>query len=144
MGSVVWGGTSNSNIHKLYILQKRLCKIVLGKDYVSVANSMAIMSSLTIQDRILLNKAKFMYKISKGLVPGYVTSVFVKDQTKYTNLRFSNYLNYIIPRPRLEQFKQSISYSGPSLWNRIPDSIRCSKTIDSFTTHFIRWLKSVQ
>jgi len=140
--SVVWGGTNNTNIHKLYILQKRLCKTIFGKDYTTVSDAMEVMSSLNIQDRIIVNKAKFMYKVSKGLVPGYITSMFEKDQTVYNNLRSSSYLNYTIPRPRIEQFKESISYSGPSIWNRIPESIRCMNTIDSFTTHFIRWLKS--
>ena len=91
-------------------------------------------------------------------MPGYITSMFEKDQTVYTNLRSSSHLNYTIPRPKIEQFKESISYSGPSLeqfkesisysgpsiWNRIPESIRCMNTIDSFTTQLIRWLKSVK
>ena len=85
-----------------------------------------------------------MYKVSKGLVPGYITSIFEKDQTMYTKLRSSSHLNYTIPRPRIEQFKDSISYSGPSIWNKIPESIRSMNTVDSFTTHFIRWLKSIQ
>ena len=84
-----------------------------------------------------------MYKVSKELVPAYVGEMFEKDQKLYTNLRTSSYLNYAIPRPRMEQFKESMSYSGPSIWNRIPESIRCMKTLDCFTTHLIRWLKSV-
>jgi len=103
---------------------------------------MEIMNSLNIHDRIILQKAKFMYKVSKGLVPGYITDMFKKDIKSYTNLRTSSTINFTIPRPRLEQFKESISYSGPSIWNKIPQSIRLMKSVESFTSHFIRWLKS--
>ena len=100
------------------------------------------MNSLQISDRIILQKAKFMFKVSKGSVPGYISNMFDKEHKVYTGLRSSSSSNYKTPRPKLEQFKRSMSYSGPSIWNRIPESIRCVNSVDSFTTHFIRWFKS--
>jgi len=141
--NVIWGGTNNTNLHKLYVLQKRLCKTIFGKNYTSVPNSMEAMSCLSIHERIIVNKAKFMYKVSKESIPCYVVNMFENDQRVYTNLRSASSLNYAIPRPKMELFKQSISYSGPCIWNKIPESIRCMKTLDSFTTHLIRWLKSI-
>ena len=140
--NIVWGGTKSTNLYKLFRLQKKACKTIFGMDYTSVSHAMEIMNSLNIHDRIILQKAKVMYKVSKGLVPGYISDLFYKDNKIYTNLRTSSKTNYTTPRPRLEQFKESISYSGPSIWNKIPESIRSMNTVDSFTTHFIRWLKS--
>ena len=100
------------------------------------------MNSLNIQERIILQKAKFMFKVSIGVAPCYIANMFNKQQVPYNTLRSSSDMNYVTPRPKLEQFKGSMSFSGPSIWNRIPESIRCVKTVDTFTTNFIRWLKS--
>ena len=69
--------------------------------------------------------------------------MFEKYQKMYTYLRSASSLNYAMPRPKMELFKESISYSVSCIWNKIPESIRCMKTLDSFTTHLIRWLKSI-
>ena len=140
--NVVWGCTSQKNIHKIFILQKRACKIIFGQDYVSVSDSLEKMSSLSIFDKVILHKAKFMYKVSKGLVPSYISNMFEKEEKAYNCLRTTNLNNFKKPRPKLELFKQSISFSGPSVWNMIPKSIQCMDTIESFTSNFIRWIKS--
>ena len=76
--NIVWGGTKSTNLIKLCRLQKRACKTIFGQDYTSVPHAMEIMNSLNIHDRIILQKAKFMYKVSKGLVPGFITDMFKK------------------------------------------------------------------
>jgi len=83
-------------------LQKRLCKTIFGKDYTSVSNSMEAMSCPSIHERIIVNKAKFMYKVSKDSIPCYVVNMFEKDRRicalqavsimQYLGLKW-NYLN---------------------------------------------------
>ena len=100
------------------------------------------MTSMNIYDKIILHKAKFMYKVSRGLVPSYVANMFEKETTRYTCLRTANSNNYRRPHPNLELFKQSMSFSGPSIWNKIPKSIQDMNTVDGFTSSCIRWFKS--
>ena len=133
---------NQTNTHKIFILQKRACKVIFGHEYISVSDSLEKMTSIDIYDKVILHKAKFMYKVSRGLVPNYVANMFEQETTNYTCLRTSNSNNYKRPRPKLELFKQSMSYSGPSIWNKIPKSIQDMKTVDSFTSSFIRWFKS--
>ena len=83
-----------------------------------------------------------MFKVSRGLVPTYISHMFNTELKTNTSLRSTNANNFYRPRPNLEIFKQSISYSGPSIWNSIPKSIQNMNTIECFTSHFIRWLKS--
>ena len=90
----------------------------------------------------MLQKARFMYKVSAGTAPVYITDLFEQDYIVNSRLRYSSSRNYKIPRPKLELFRGAMSYSGPAIWNTIPESIRCSNTIETFTSNFIRWQTS--
>ena len=140
--NVIWGGTTSNNLHKLVILQKRACKLIFGHRYVTVSSALEEMNCISIYERILLQKARFMYKVSTEAVPVYISDLFEKECKIQSNLRFSSFKNYKTPRPKLELYKETLSYSGPSIWNKIPESIRCSNTIESFTSNFLRWQAS--
>lgn len=140
--NIVWGGSNITSIHPLFIVQKRACKLIFGHEYVSVSESLEKINCLSVSDKVILQKAKFMFKVSRGLVPTYISHMFNTELKTNTSLRSTNANNFYRPRPNLEIFKQSISYSGPSIWNSIPKSIQNMNTIECFTSHFIRWLKS--
>ena len=140
--NVIWGGTNAKNLNKLYVLQKRACKLIFGHSYLNVSSALEKMNCTSIYERILLQKARFMYKVSTEAVPGYISELFENENKVKTNLRYSCFQNYNTPRPKLELYRESMSYSGPSIWNRIPESIRCSNTIESFTSNFLRWQAS--
>lgn len=140
--NIVWGGSCKTHLQKLFILQKRACKLIFGQNYVSIEDSLEKINALDIADKIILQKAKFMYKVSKGQVPNYIDTMFVRDLKTFSNLRSCSIYNFSVPRPKMELFKQSISFSGPRIWNQIPSSIQSIDTIEKFTSHFIRWKKS--
>ena len=37
-----------------------------------------------------------------------------------------------IPKPHLSKFKESMSYSGPIIWNAIPNEIKTTAALSSF------------
>ncbi len=57
------------------------------------------------------------------------------------NVRNISAIDFTIPRPRIELFKEGMSYSGSRIWNSIPVNIRLNKTIKQFTQNFTNWLK---
>ena len=83
-----------------------------------------------------------MYKVSKNKVPIYVQDFFHSQNQIERELRYRNFLNYVVPKPNKELFKGSMSYTGPLLWNDIPVYIRECNTIESFTANCIGWIKS--
>ena len=75
--STVWGGTSHSNLNRIYRLQKRAVKIILDYEYNNgIACSMDEVKILNIYERVFLRKAKFMFKISKSITPSYINAMF--------------------------------------------------------------------
>ena len=144
--NTIWGGTSQRNLDRIYRLQKRACKIILDYKYDNIANSMEELKILNIYERIYLKKAKFMFKISKSLTPKYINEMFHLRPLNNTlqSLRSSATINYVLPRPHKELFKQSLIYSGPLIWNNLPDDLRQLGTIDTFHKNCIKWMKRIQ
>ena len=143
--NIIWGGTCQSNLNRLFRLQKRACKVILDYEVVSSIESMQDLKILTIFDRVYLRKAKFMYKISKSKTPSYVNEMFtlrqVNENTTITRSCSSN--NFIIPKPNKEIFKQSLTYSGPIIWNNLPTNIREKTSTMSFQSNLIKLMKTV-
>ena len=142
----VWGGTSQRNLDRIYRLQKRACKIILDYQYENIAISMEELKILHIYERIYLKKAKIMYKISFSLTPQYINEMFHLRPLNDTlqSLRSSGTINYVLPKPNKELFKQSLIYSGPMIWNNLPDKLKHLGTIDSFHKNCIKWMKGAQ
>ena len=141
--NIVWGGTSPSNLDRIFRLQKRACKVILDYNVDNIFDSMQDLKILTVFERLFLRKAKFMFKVEKSLTPPYINEMFhLRNQNESLPLlRSTASSNFIPPRPRKEIFKQSIMYSGPIIWNSLPPELKSLNTVNSFHNFFIKWLK---
>ncbi|WAR25156.1 hypothetical protein MAR_010860, partial [Mya arenaria] len=133
--SIIWGSTKQSNIQVLVRLQRRACRIILGEQYTTLSEALNIINSLNIEQRVSLHKAKFMYRVSQNAVPSYIQNMFNYNVRRPNHLRSSNKSDFLIPKPNIELFKGSMSYSGVKVWNNIPNEIRQSESIKSFTVN---------
>ena len=66
------------------------------------------------------------------MAPQYLSSKmnYIKDPQPY-NTRNANSMNLLFPHPNTEIFKRTFSYSGPALWNKLPQYL---KNINNLTT----------
>ena len=82
-------------------------------------------------------------KLSK-ILPSYVSQMFSFRPFNETlqSLRSTGALDFYTPKPKKEIFKQSLIYSGPVIWNNLPDCLKNLETVDSFHRHCIKWMKS--
>ena len=138
--SIIWGSTKQSNIQVLLRLQRRACRIILGEQYTTLNDALKLINSLNIENRISLQRAKFMYRVSKNTVPSYIQNMFNYNLNRPNCLRSSNITDFIIPKPKTELFKGSMSYSGAKVWNTIPNDIRECDSIKSFTFNYTKWI----
>ena len=123
-----------------------VCKVILDYDVSNVYQSLNELKIMTISERVFFRKAKFMFKISKGITPDYINSTFSKRQLNPTgnesySLRSVSADNFILPKPRTELFKNSLAFSGPMIWNCLPNNVKCAPSIDSFHKGCIKWMK---
>ena len=45
-----------------------------------------------------------------------------------------------IPNLHLSKFKESMSYSGPIIWNAIPNEIKTTAVLSSFSDKLVKWM----
>lgn len=142
--SIIWSGTSQTNLNRLYKLQKRACKIILDYEYTDIIKSMDDLKILSIYERIFLRKSKFMFSVNKSKMPSYISEMFhVRPPNEnLPTLRSTTSNNYITPRPYKEIFKQSISYSGSIIWNCLPNKLKTIETRNNFHCECIQWIKA--
>ena len=57
-----------------------------------------------------------------------------------TTLRSVSDENFVTPRPNLSIFKESLSYSGPVIWNSIPLEIKNSSSLKCFAENVLQWM----
>lgn len=133
---------------KIERLQKRACKLILNYNDENVFEVMNNLKILTFSERMFLRKAKFMYKVSKDITPSYINELFLKCQPLVTDgnethiLRSVTADNFVLPKPSTELYKNSMAFSGPVIWNCLPDVAKNALTIQSFHSKCIQWMKS--
>ena len=85
-----------------------------------------------------------MYKVANGLVPQYIADLFQSRADSLpnhvTSLRSVANHNFTIPQPKCSLYKESLSYSGPVIWNAIPTDIKKSSTINAFVNKLRDWM----
>ena len=89
---------------------------------------------LPIEHRVIFKLLLFTYKALHGLGPDYLANLLTFYKPVRT-LRSSRSINLFVPRSRTSTYgDRSFACVSPRLWNKLPDFIRYSETLDSFKT----------
>ena len=142
--SVIWGSSTCSNTDKITKLQRRACKLILRNEYSNLEEAQNRLNMLSFSESVFLQKAKVMYKVSNNIAPEYLTDLFKMRESNSNstlNLRSVSNKHFLIPKPKINLFKNSLSYSGALVWNSIPLDIKNSMTLNSFVQNCTFWLK---
>lgn len=145
--NIVWGGTTKNNIMQIERLQKRACRVILDYNVINVYQSLNDLKIMTISERVFFRKAKFMFKVSKGITPEYINDMFSKrsqinsDGNESYTLRSITAENYILPKPNTEFYKNSLGFAGPIIWNCLPSNVKNAPSTETFHNRCIKWMK---
>ena len=131
---------------KIEKLQKRACKVILNYEYDDILQSMNNMHIMTVHERIFIRKAKFMYKVYNNSFPSHVTDLFNRrnlEDESVPVLRSTTLNNFLLPKPRTELYRNSLAFTGPLVWNCLPQNVKSSSSINGFHNSCIKWMKAV-
>ena len=83
-----------------------------------------------------------MFKEANNLILQYICYFFQRrsDSVLSASQRSASNQNFYIPKPKLSIFKESLSYSGPIIWNNIPSEIKSSSNLNAFSKTMVDWL----
>ena len=119
-----WGKAADKFVSKIFILQKRVIR------YISKVSSRTSTHSLFKDLKLLklneiyeLQVGKLMYKVNSNLTVGENRLTDLNNMHNY-NTRLSAKSNFYVRRPRTNLGKISFSYTGPKVWQSIPQSFK--------------------
>ena len=135
--SVIWDGCSLAISRNLASLHRRCAKLLLPVADISLEQKQKCLGILNLQHQLQSNKAVFMFRALHDLAPDYIESLFYKRNFMYSNSKI-NELN--MPRPRIDLFKTSISFSGPMVWNNLNTNIKLSPSLSIFKRRLFAYL----
>lgn len=136
--SVVWDGTSDAIFKRLNSLYRRAAKLIYPDPSLTTDQKMSAVGMLPLKQHLFYNKAVYMYKILHDKTPGYLKDLFKAPASKYTHHRHK----LAFPKPRVDLYKTSISYSGVSVWNSLPVCLRTLNTLPSFKHNLQAYIAS--
>ena len=122
--STVWDGCGEIHLNKLNSLHRRAAKLLLPDKNSSTDEKMKGLSILPLQKQLYFNKPVLIFKVNRRMTPSYIVSLFIESNNR-TN-------RYVLPRPRIDLYKTSLSFSGSTCWKSLPVAIKAVGTINSF------------
>lgn len=138
--SCVWDGCSDANMKQLNSLHRRAAKVILAEKTSSTDEKLAMLKFLPLKKSRIFNKCVMLRKALITHTPPYLTELFqYAPQRPHRAARVSNnILN--IPKPRVDLFKQSFSYSGAKLWNSLPARVASAPSMKRFKERLHKYL----
>ena len=129
--SPVWDGLGKKQSEKLQKLQNRAARVITCSSYdISSSSLLEELNWESLSTKRLKQKAILMFNTINKHTPFYLQEMFSPSESVY-NLRDSNGKLYV-PKPRRDYLKRSFSYSGASLWNGLPESLRSVTSLAVF------------
>ena len=138
--STIWDGAEDVHLKKLNSLQRRAAKLIDTNPLINTDQKLSSLGILPLLNHLQYNKSVFMYKLYYDLLPSYINDMIPKkENTRYATSK----LNVeVLPKPRLDIVKTSLSFSGSELWNSLPPSIQSAPSLSIFKRQVIQYLNN--
>ena len=138
----VWGNTTNHNIDRIDKLQKRAARIILDVPYDTPSEILfKKLSRLRFRDRLSYHKALYVQRCLYGNIPEYLSSQ-ISYVTNRSGMQLRSTTNQLlkIPKANTNTYRKSFSYSGPTIWNKLPESLRSMSNTNTFSSNCFKYL----
>lgn len=119
-GVMSWGTASTFHVQRVFKLQKRAIRLMFG------LGGRESCREVFLRERILTLPSVFIYSVS------IFTFKHIQDFSTPSHLYPTrNKNNLVLPQHQTNMFRKSIDYLGPVIYNRLPDYIKASPSLQS-------------
>ena len=130
--NIVWGNCGITLQNKVQKLQNREARVLTYSNYDAEAGHLfELLRWKNLASQQQIQRAIMVYKSLHGLAPDYSYSNFERQETAHNLGDSEHKLN--VPLLQTNYYKNSFSYSGATLWNRLPRDIRQAESLELFT-----------
>ena len=123
--STVWCNAGDVHIKKVHSLHRRGVKLI-SDSQLSTDDKFKELHILTLPKQFTFNVALLIFKILQGHAPSYLNDLLTKSQNQGRSIKL------LLPLPRIDLFKSSLSFCGSKVWNSLPPCITNCNTINFF------------
>ena len=108
----------------------RFC-LQLGPRESIKSNHFELINWLKVEDRVSQSICASVFNFFENKCPDYMSEIYFPADQNGINTRHS-YNRLILPARKTNAGLKALSYIGPATWNKVPHSIKCSKTLNGF------------
>ena len=136
----VWGSTYSSNLNRIFLLQKKVIRIMSRSSYLAHTDPLfKQLKILKLHNLYLFQVGKFMFLFKKGLLPDVFNDMFLlTNQVHSYNTRNSNAFYRFSCRTNMRQF--AIRFQGPKFFNTLNRELQNSDKLFRFKTKLKEFL----
>ena len=137
----IWGGTWACHLKPVITAQKRFLRLI------SYSPRYERSLPLFVNQRIL--RFDYIFNYFSGLIIfkfinfNYCRDIFLLARNNNYDLR-NNDNNMLVPFFRTCRGQRSILYTAPTIWNNLPNQLKCLRNINSFKQLYKRYLLQAQ
>ena len=133
---LIWCNTYPTHLLPLFRLQKKIIRSINNRDYYE--HTKPLFKNTNILTLFNLNKLHIGIHMFKTL-NGHIQVL----QPNH-NYPTRSYQNLNVPLHTISLYQHSLSYTGPKLWNTIPQHIKTQPILTSFKNCFKKYILSLQ
>ena len=136
----IWGSTYKTHLDRLFILQKKFIRLITFSSYRSHTEPLFKETKiLTLYQINYFMNALFVYKFINNELPHIFNDMFVFNHC--IQLRQTRQSSHIrLPSFNIQATKHTLRYKGGHIWNNLPGSIKCAKSIGEFKRQLKHYL----
>ena len=133
----LFSGLHSSSLQPLRLVQNFAARLILNRSKFSRATPLLHeLHWLPIESRIDFKILLLIYKCLHELAPSYLSNL-LKFKTPPRSLRSSNCITLSIPRKKKGFYNKTMgdrafSIYGPTIWNKLPEKVKNSSSINLF------------
>ena len=126
-------GLPENDLHRLQMIQNTAARLVTRTSHHhSITQTLKKLQWLTVNKRIMFKILLITYKAQHGFSPSYIADL-LEQYTPSRTLRSSNQALLSTPKTNTQFYGgRAFSAVAPSLWNRLPKSIKEAPTTATF------------
>ena len=131
-GVLAWGNSLKTNLEKLYLIQKRVLRIICNVSFRTHTNPLFYTHRiLKVQDIYHLQLGSLMYNFDSGVLPQALVSIFKKNSQVHDHAT-RNASAFHLPQVRTKLTFNTLVFTGPKFWNSLGSSVKQSVSLSSF------------
>ena len=141
--SLLLGSTHDETSH-LQRIQNNAARVILRlPKSSSIIIHLKSLHCLPVKVRSTYKIACLCYHCHCSIAPSYVTGMLHRKPLHTRNTRFSSYTMLLLNRPAHSKATlgdRSFSFASSSVWNSIPNDVRCAPSLSSFKSRLKAYL----